>query len=154
MWDRIFFSKVQETQSLQSQQQIIKVRWFWSFASHSKKKFRLKPTQKPYLDCVWSKPGNKTSVKYSLAPLCQVRDLTGLSKEPFMPGRTCWGWGRGCSLQVHCNTPSGLQPQAQPGEGCHVPVWNWKLYSHGCWQQHPALAGAEQRLLTTLGTHK
>lgn len=32
-----FFPNVQETKSLQSQQQIIKVRWFWSFASHGKK---------------------------------------------------------------------------------------------------------------------
>lgn len=86
------------------------------FCKPQQKKFRLKPIQKPYLECVWSKPGNKTSVKYSLAPLCQVRDLPGLIKEPFTPGRICWGWSRGCSLQAHCNTPSKLQPDRHSQE--------------------------------------
>lgn len=110
------------------------------FCKLQQKKIRLKPTEKPYLECVWSKPGNKRPLKYSLAPLCQVGDLTGLIEER-------WGCSRGCSLQVHCNTPSKLQLTGTVRGRLQFP--SLELYSYRCFQQHSDLAGSEPSLWCT-----
>lgn len=134
------------------------------FCKAQQKKFRLKPTQKPYLECVWSKPGNKNSVKYSLSPLCQVRDLAGLIKER-------WGCSRGCSLQVHCNTPSKLQFHSEEKaaisqfgtgtctamEACSsTQIWLGQSGHSGAWASHhsgntPAFAKAQTELCSLWG---
>lgn len=78
------------------------------------------------------------SVKYSLAPLCQVKDLTGLIKNLSCPEGSSGAGGETAAckfiatLPQHCGRTGA--PRSRP-EGnftrCEE-VLVWKLLSYGC----------------------